>query len=445
LGFQTILISNTAIQTLLEEPMHSVSTLDGSRKQAIRVLALVEAETVNGPVKNLLTFYRSCQVMDAPSGIEMSLAAFERLRGKQSAAAQRPNEFLEAASKAGIQVDCIRESFAFDLRVIWRLRKIVKQVNPDIIQTHFSKSHFLVWLAGVWRGRPWIAFHHGHTRSAFRLRVYHGLDRWSLRFPRQIIAVSQAFAAQLAAQGLRREKITVLHNAVELPTAGLGSDAIQLQAVRARLGIRPTDRVVLAIGRLSKEKAHADLVAALACLLQLKPELRVQLVILGEGPERASIAEAVRAAGLQDVVKMPGHVSDVNEYYEMADLMVISSVSEGSPNVLLEAMAAGVPVVATSVGGIPEIAKDQEQALLVPPRDPAAMAQAIDALLSNPEAGDRLATAARTLAATRYSPEQRALWLVRLYGSVLAKWQLQSGSNTKSSAVNHQGCGERNG
>ena len=98
--------------------MHSVSTLDGSRKQAIRVLALVEAETVNGPVKNLLTFYRSCQVMDAPSGIEMSLAAFERLRGKQSAAAQRPNEFLEAASKAGIQVDCIRESFAFDLRVI---------------------------------------------------------------------------------------------------------------------------------------------------------------------------------------------------------------------------------------------------------------------------------------------------------------------------------------
>lgn len=406
--------------------MDSVSTCDSSRKPAIRVLALVEGETVNGPAKNLLTFYRSCQEMEARSGVQMSLAVFERLRGKPSVEAKGSNEFLEAAAKAGIQVECIQESFAFDPRVIWRLRRIVKRANPDIIQTHFSKSHFLVWLSGVWRNRPWIAFHHGHTRSAFRLRIYHGLDRWSLRFPRQIVAVSQAFAAQLATQGLRPEKVAVLHNAVTLPAGGNGSDAVRVEAVRARLGIGRMDRVLLAIGRLSKEKAHTDLVAALARLLQLKPDLRVQLVILGEGPERAAIEESVRAAGLQDVVKMPGHVNDVSDYYRMADLMVISSVSEGSPNVLLEAMAAGVPVVATAVGGIPEIAKDQEQALLVPPGDSAAMARAIDVLLSSPETRDKLVTAARTLAATRYSPGQRARELVALYGSVLAKWQLKS-------------------
>jgi glycosyltransferase involved in cell wall biosynthesis len=225
---------------------------------------------------------------------------------------------------------------------------------------------------------------------------------------------------------LRPEKIAVLHNAVKLPTAGHGTDAIRFQAIREQLGIRPMDRVLLAIGRLSKEKAHTDLVAALARLLQLKPDLRVQLVILGEGPERAAIEESVRAAGLQDVVKMPGHVNDVSGYYRMADLMVISSVSEGSPNVLLEAMAAGVPVVATAVGGIPEIARDQEQALLVPPRDPAAMARAIDVLLSSPETTDKLVTAARSLAATRYSPGQRAQELVALYRSVLTKWQLKS-------------------
>jgi len=352
---------------------------------------------------------------------------------------------MEAAAKAGIQVDCIQESFAFDLRVIWRLRKLVKRLNPDIIQTHFSKSHFLVWLSGVGRDRPWIAFHHGHTRSAFRLRIYHGLDRWSLRFPDQITAVSQAFAGQLAVQGIRQEKIAVLHNSVELPSAPSGTDSARLQATRSRLGILPTDRVILAVGRLSKEKAHADLVAALACLLRLKPELRVQLLILGEGPERANIEEAARAAGLQDVMKMPGHVNDVSEYYEMADLMVISSVSEGSPNVLLEAMAAGVPVVATSVGGIPEIARDQEEALLVPPRDPEAMARAIAVLLSDNDTAGRLAATARSLAATKYSPEQRALWLVGLYESVLAKWQSQNGSETRTSAVNHPGSDERNG
>jgi glycosyltransferase involved in cell wall biosynthesis len=405
--------------------MDSVSTLDGPRKPAIRVLALVEAETVNGQVKNLLTFYRSCQEMEAPSGVQLSLAAFERVRGKQSAGATGSNEFLEAASKAGIQVDRIQESFAFDLRVIWRLRRVVKQVNPDIIQTHFSKSHFLVWLSGVWRERPWIAFHHGHTRSAFRLRIYHGLDRWSLRFPRQIIAVSQALAGQLVAQGVRRDKITVLHNAVELPNAGQETDATRLQAVRTRLGIRPTDRVVLAIGRLSKEKAHTDLVATMARLLKLQPDLHVQLLIVGEGPERAGIEEAVRSAGLQGVVKLAGHENDVSGYYEIADVMAIPSLSEGSPNVLLEAMAAGVPVVSTAVGGIPEIVGNGKHAILVPPGDPAAMAGAIDVLLSNSDTADKLARAARNLAAAKYSPEQRARLLIKLYSDVLAKWQPQ--------------------
>jgi glycosyltransferase involved in cell wall biosynthesis len=398
----------------------SVSNLDLSPKSAISVLALVEGETVNGPAKNLLTFYQSCQAMEAPSGVQMSLAVFERLRGKPPAGGKGSNELLEAASKAGIQVDCIQESFAFDPRVIWRLRRIVKQVNPDIIQSHFSKSHFLVWLSGVWRKRPWIAFHHGHTRSAFRLRIYHGLDRWSLRFPRQITAVSHAFAGQLVAQGLRREKITVLHNAVELPNAGRETDPVRLQAVRTRLGIRPADRVVLAIGRLSKEKAHTDLVAALACLLKLKPELRVKLVILGEGPERAAIAEAVRSAGLQGVVSLPGHVNDVSEYYEIADVMAISSLSEGSPNVLLEAMAAGVPVVSTAVGGIPEIVGDGKHAILVQPGEPAAMAEAIGVLLSNSDTAYKLASAARELAMTEYSPEQRARSLIKLYSDVLA-------------------------
>ena len=417
----------------------------GCGQPPIRVLALVEAETVNGPVKNLLSFYRSCQEMEAPCGVEMSLGAFERLRGGPSDGTKRSNEFLQAALKAGIPVDCIQESFAFDLRVIWRLRKLVKRLNPDIIQTHFSKSHFLVWLSGVWRDRPWIAFHHGHTRSAFRLRIYHGLDRWSLRFPDQIAAVSQAFAAQLAAQGLQPEKIAVLHNSVELSGARRGADAARLQATRSRLGILPGDRVILVVGRLSKEKAHADLVSALARLLQQKPELRVQLVILGEGPERTNLEEAVRAAGLQAVVKMPGHVNDVREYYEIADLMAISSVSEGSPNVLLEAMAAGVPVVATAVGGIPEIAKNQEQALLVPPRDPEAMARAIAVLLSDGATAHRLAAAARDLAATKYSPEQRALGLAGLYRNVLAKWQSQNGNRTRNSAVKPPGSGELNG
>jgi L-malate glycosyltransferase len=219
---------------------------------------------------------------------------------------------------------------------------------------------------------------------------------------------------------LRRERITVLHNAVELAAARYEADGNQLQAKKTRFGIRPNDRIVLAIGRLSKEKAHTDLVFAMARLLELNPELRVQLIILGEGVERASIEETVRSTGLQDVVKLPGHVNDVSGYYQIADVMAISSLSEGSPNVLLEAMAAGLPVVSTAVGGIPEIVKNGKHAILVRPGDPDAMARAIAVLLSDSDAANKLARAARNLAAAEYSPEQRARLLIKLYRDVLA-------------------------
>jgi glycosyltransferase involved in cell wall biosynthesis len=378
---------------------------------------------VNGPAKNLLRFYRSCQEMQATCDVQLSIAPFERL-GRQSLVGERvSNDFLDAALRLGVQIHCIRESFAFDPRVIWRLRKIVELVNPDVVQTHYSKSHFLVWLSGVWRKRPWIAFHHGHTRSVFRLRIYHGLDRWSLRVANQVATVSEAFARQLVERGLQRERMTILHNAVDLLPLCRDVDPDELRAKKARLGIRPIDQVILAVGRLSKEKAHTDLVAAMVWLRKLNPQVRARLVILGEGSERTRIEQAIQSAGLQEVVTLPGHVSDLTPYYNIADIIVISSLSEGSPNVLLEAMAAGVPIVATAVGGIPEIVKDQEHAILVPPGDPVAMAKAVNALLTTQILGDRLARAARELVAAKYSPEDRARALIQVYENVLTKWR----------------------
>ncbi|HZP18113.1 MAG TPA: glycosyltransferase family 4 protein, partial [Terriglobales bacterium] len=113
-----------------------------------------------------------------------------------------------------------------------------------------------------------------------------------------------------------------------------------------------------------------------------------------------------------------GQVSDVRPYYRMADVVAISSVSEGSPNVLLEAMAAGVPVVATSVGGIPEMVAGRDAVLLVEPANPDAMAAAIARLLADSESAHRMAANALQLVATQYSPQNRARWLLDLYASV---------------------------
>jgi glycosyltransferase involved in cell wall biosynthesis len=369
-------------------------------------------------MKNLLSFYRTCRQCEA-GAVELSLAPFER---SHADSVSRPNQLSQAAAALGVPAYRLREHFRFDPRAILQLRKLVREINPHIIQTHHSKSHFVVQISGLGKKRPWVAFHHGHTRAHLRLRLYEGLDRWSLRVPTQVVAVSGAFAQQLVGMGVPRAKIVVLHNAVELaPERNFSFE--DLQAKKARLGISGTERVVLAIGRLSKEKAYPDLVAAIAELRRLHPELPVRLLILGEGPERPALETAIRSADLERGVSLPGHMRDVSPYYEVADVFAISSLSEGSPNVLLEAMAAGVPVVASAVGGIPEIVTDQQQALLVRPRDPRALADALARILTNQHLAQALSQAARSLAATRFAPEQRARALIELYRNVYQNWQ----------------------
>jgi glycosyltransferase involved in cell wall biosynthesis len=212
-----------------------------------------------------------------------------------------------------------------------------------------------------------------------------------------------------------------MHNAVNLlpQNPKLTGDA-RLAERNGLLGTSSSSqgRVLLSVGRFSREKAQADLIAAMQCLTRQHPELPIQLIILGEGPEEQAIKRAIGAAGLGERVRMPGHVREVQRYYDVADAVVIPSWSEGSPNVLLEAMAAGVPVVATSVGGIPEIVSDGESALLVAPRAPEEMARAIHKLLTTPPLAAALVDNARELVRTRHSPDSRAEALVQIYARV---------------------------
>lgn len=391
-----------------------------SQKPLIRILALVEADTVHGPAKNLLNFCRASLQIECPGAVTVSLARFERSPECSPVVSNAPNEFVQAASRLGVPIHSVRERFRFDPRVIERLRRVVEEVDPHVVQSHHSKSHFLVLASGIWRTRRWVAFHHGHTDSLLRLRLYQGLDRWSLRTPAQIVAVSHAGARQLIGFGIRPDKIAVIHNAVEVAEF-CEATASHRQAKKARLGLPPDCRVVLAIGRFSKEKAFPDLVAAVSQVRNLLPHLRLRLIIVGEGPERQIIEQAVRSSRMEDITTLPGHTREVSPYYEIADVMAIPSLSENSPNVLLEAMAAGVPVVATAVGGIPEIVDDHKHALLSPPRDPRAMAQAIALVLSDPAASREMAQAARNLVAANYSIEQRARALLGIYQKVCSK------------------------
>ena len=388
-----------------------------SQPQPLRVLILLEGENVSGPARNVLEFCAVSRSTDAPPAI--TLAGFVRSSGQEAGS----NRLFAAARELGLEMEPIHERFPFDLRILPALRDLVRKIRPHIIETHHVKSHFLVRLSGAWRSCSWIAFHHGYTRDARRTLVYNQLDRWSLRLPAQIITMCEPFAQQLRDIGVPPSRISVVYNAIseDWINAVPQNQGEPQPAARPESGTRDGERTILAIGRLSREKAFPDLVAAVAQLRDLTPNARIRLIIAGDGPEKPRIEERARSLHLLGNLTLPGHVHDVRPYYRAADVLAISSTSEGSPNVLLEALAAGVPTVATAVGGVPEMVEDKKSALLVPPGDPGAMAQALQSVLTDASLRENITLHGRELISSRYSPQSRARILMEAYQSVIQR------------------------
>jgi glycosyltransferase involved in cell wall biosynthesis len=370
----------------------------------LHLLAIIEATSITGPAKNLLEFAR----LGKDAGVDTSIATFAR--------GEADNLFIRTAYEAGIAVEVIPESGPFDPSALRALATVADRLHPDIIQTHAVKSHFLARLAGLPRRAPWVAFHHGYTWPTRRAQAYNQLDRWSLRAARRVLTVSGPFRDELVSHGVRRERIEIVHNAIRPDWGSRASAPAETVALRDSLGIPAVRKVVLIVGRLSKEKDHLTLIRALS---RLQSRIDPHLLIVGEGPNRSFIEQEIARLGLAQHVTLTGHQPSAEPYYRIADLAVLSSRSEGSPNALLEAMAAGVPVVATAVGGIPEIVQDRESALLVQPSDLEGMSAAMARLLvDEPGFALQLAERSRTLVRERHTPEGRVRKLIGIYRSV---------------------------
>lgn len=375
----------------------------------VRLLAIIEAETITGPAKNLLQFAKIVRLAGTESPVDPAIVTFVRA-GRDSGL------FVNKAREASLPVYTIAENGRFDRSVIGSLKRIVAEFRPGIIQTHAVKSHFLLRASGCHRSAPWVAFHHGYTWPDLRARMYNELDRWSLRAADRVVTVSQPFRDQITARGVHPDRIDVVHNAVDpdwgsryRSTAG---------SLRRQLNIAEEDAVLLIVGRLSREKDHLTLLRAVG-RASGKAGRRIHLLIVGDGPERPRIESEIQALGLNAQVTLVGQQPSAEPYYAAADIAVLSSLSEGSPNALLEAMAAGVPAVATCVGGIPEIASDGKTAILVSPGDTAGMADGILRFVNHPEVARSMAAEARRFVLSHYTPEVRVRRLYDIYERIL--------------------------
>jgi glycosyltransferase involved in cell wall biosynthesis len=255
----------------------------------------------------------------------------------------------------------------------------LERLSADVLCCHGYKADLLGWLAARRVGVPVVAVSRGWTGATLKVRLYEALDRLSLHAMDAVVCVSEGQAARVRRAGVPVGRVHVIRNAISTERFEK-PDPTYRQRLLA-LFPRPVRWVVGAAGRLSPEKGFGVLVEAAADVLRAEPD--AGFVVFGDGPLRAEIAGRIDTLGLGDRVLLPGFQADLDGYLPALDLLVLPSFTEGLPNVVLEAFAARVPVVATAVGGTPEVVEDGINGYLVPAGMPAALAGRIHEALQD--------------------------------------------------------------
>lgn len=291
------------------------------------------------------------------------------------------------------------------------LRSFVSDHRIDIVHSHGYRPDVVSALACV-RGRcATVSTVHGFTGGGVKNRFYEALQRAVLRSFDAVIVVSSPLEAQLRRSGIRLDRLHRIPNACRL-TRRLASRA----EARERLGLPPEGAVIGWVGRLSREKAP-DLALR---VLSLLPDRTWTAAFLGEGREGDRLRRLATDLGLASRIRWLGRVTDAARFFPAFDVLLNSSRNEGTPITLLEAMAAGVPIVATSVGGVPELLGQGAAGWLAPPEDPAALGRALEEALRERAAVARMTEAARSRLRNEYNP---GIWLDRyeeVYRQILA-------------------------
>jgi glycosyltransferase involved in cell wall biosynthesis len=326
------------------------------------------------------------------------------------------SETVADLERAGAPVTIIGRPALFALIGFVKLHSIIKASRADIVQTILPFSDTigrpLARLAGVR-----IIVSSLHSRNAHVLRWQFPLIRLSARLADRVIAVSrQAIPFAVEHEGVLPERAIHIPNSIPVDKRDRNTAA---RAWRSRLGIADTTKVIGMVGRLSPKKAQRDLLTAYARIAADHPD--TVLVLVGDGPLRRSLER--QAARLQIIkgVMFLGDRSDVPDLLAGMDLFVHPTLSEGMPLAVMEAMAAGLPVIASSVDGVLDLIVDGEHGWLVRPAAPEELAAKMDFALRHPEMGARLGAAAARRIATEFSPEKMVAAYDAVYRDLLAR------------------------
>jgi glycosyltransferase involved in cell wall biosynthesis len=332
----------------------------------------------------------------------------------------------DLAGRAGVEpvvIDSMRNGAGplADLRTLLSLYRLFRRERPALVHLHLLKARLLGGLAARWAGVPVVVeTFHGTLLAGYystpMTRMLAWLERWLARRMDAVVAVSPAVARELAAARIGSDaRVHVIPLGLDLERFRAGAARPTL---RQTLGLPGDAPLVGTVGRLVPIKGMDAFIDAAAQIRRSLPA--AHFVIVGDGALRAGLERRARDAGLGGQVHFLGWRRDLEELYPDLDLIMLTSLNEGTPVSIIEAMATGRAVVATRVGGVLDVVEDGVTGVLAPPRDPGALAAAAVALLADPERRRRMGEAARSAVSSRYGVSRLAEQMDTLYRGLLA-------------------------
>ena len=312
-----------------------------------------------------------------------------------------------------------------DVLAVFRLAQLIKRERPTILHTHTAKAGAVGRMAALVSGdaRPPIVVHtfHGHVLRGYfgplRTLGFRLLERWLARGTTALVAVSPEVRDDLVRLGVApREKFTVVRLGIELEERLGGRNG--RDETRRVLGIAPDRFTVGWIGRMTGVKRTGDVLLAFKELRERG--IDACLCMVGDGPERDQVEQRAHDLGIMRDTLFLGYQENVAPFYAAFDAMILPSGNEGTPVSAIESLAAGRPVVATRVGGVPDVVRDGEDGFLVELGDVGELAGALARLAEDPELRGRMGEAGRTRVLPRYAVQRLVEDVDRLYRSLLA-------------------------
>ncbi|HSP72423.1 MAG TPA: glycosyltransferase family 4 protein [Gaiellaceae bacterium] len=390
------------------------------RAEPIRVLRVIARLNMGGPALHVA--YLSAGLRER--GYETTLVAGDVGVGEESMAYVAESLGVEVTTLPGLHRDI---SPIQDAIASLRLARIIRRQRPQILHTHTAKAGAIGRAAAMLAGgaKPPVIVHtfHGHVLRGYfgpvRGYAFRLLERWLARATTRLIAVSPQVRDDLVALGVALEsKFAVIRLGIELDTRVADSAASRADTRRA-LGIDDGRFVIGWIGRMTAVKRAEDVLRAFK--LVRDRGIDACLCMVGDGPDRERVEQLAHDLGVVRDCLFPGYQEEIGPFFGAFDVFVLPSANEGTPVTAIEALASGCPVVATRVGGVPDVVRDGEDGFLVEPGDVDQLAGRLAELASDPDLRGRLGGAGRERVVPRYGVERLIDDVDGLYRDLLAR------------------------